>query len=93
MIPIPQPYSKRFGLSCPNTRNMDTMMRQAAGLRKRASTDPEYVEFVAQNLERIAEDYAKCYQGMTEARAALMAIQEMTIGVVGKPIEIEDDDD
>lgn len=83
-------YMERFHHSSPDTRNMDTMLRQAAGLRKRAD-DPEYIEYVATNMERIAEDYANVYEKMIEARAILLKFRDITADYFGIKVDYEDD--
>lgn len=71
-------YTQRFNASSPDTRNMDVLERQAAGLRERAtsSTHPDYVEFVATNMERIAADYAAVFQKMIAANKLLLDMRD-----------------
>lgn len=54
---------------------MDTLMRQASGIRKKTD-DPTYIEFVAKNMERIAEEYAELYQKFMVSNELLIEIQE-----------------
>lgn len=90
-----RPFSTRLGMSTPDSRNMDTMARMAKGLRSRMRVAQDlddmrdYVEHVATNLERMAEDYYTTMQAMVAARTALIAVQEITIGVVGQNITPE----
>ena len=71
------PFTERFKASSPDSRNMDTLFKQAKALRERAATDSEYVEFVAKNMERVAEEYASCFEKMQEARRFVFAMQNL----------------
>jgi hypothetical protein len=79
-------FTERFGASSPDTRNMDTLMRQAKALRCKPLT-PQYIEFVAGNMERIAEDYFIIFQKMYEARKELMDIRDNIDGFFRKEEE------
>lgn len=70
-------FSERFRASSPDSRNMDTLVKHAKALRARAATDPDYVEFVAKNMERIAEEYAECFEKMREARQVVFATRDL----------------
>lgn len=51
-------------ISTPDTRNIDTLRRQAKRLLKRAANEPDYVAFVAQNMMRIADEFAESLSRM-----------------------------
>jgi Mg2+ and Co2+ transporter CorA len=58
-------------VSTPDTRNIDTLRRQAERLVKRASSEPDYVKFVAQNMVRIADEFAETLNRLQNKSSAL----------------------
>lgn len=79
-------------VSTPDTRNMDTLRKQAKRLRVMAENhqvrdikpvEMDDVRFIAQNMERVADDYAKCARQRNEARAHLLQIVQSSLDVLG----------
>jgi hypothetical protein len=78
MMDYSDKYADKFRASTPDTRNMDTLCRQAKRIRALSSdsSNKDKYEFIADNMERIAEEYSESYTKMCEARALIFDLKK-----------------